>query len=529
MLRTSMSASKPNILFLITHDVGPVYGCYGRAGIHTPHIDALADESLVFDSHYCHWPLCGPARANLFTGCRPLTTQRFNNQPFFRPFRERMGPHFASLPQHFKNQGYETSAVGFVFHDEEDPPSWSMGHWRPPTSEMLEGASIGFRDGLPARIRGQWQGSESLQLIRERWERLQKEGFTPVDLEDPQVERAARGPAVDAAPVDDRAYHGGQVAARAVQLIRDLPNDKPFFLAAGFIDSHLPFWAPQKYWDLYDRRRLSLPAFRDLPAGSPAWAMGDSEPAQYYTTHGYEKPWRANEDQSLELLHGRYAVLSYFDALVGTLLSALKDTGKDSDTIVILTSDHGFHEGEHGYWGKHNLWERSLHVPLLIKPVFGDLKAIRIKGLTEHVDVYPTLCAMAGVPSPSQLQEGISLVPLLEGSADEMKSAVFAHRKPMWHDRIQAYDMAHTVRTSRYRFTRYLDASQELVHSELFDYAVDPEEKRNFSSATDYAAAKAEVEGLLDGLYPLGSEILAHRTNDISRDSPNHPTPSASA
>jgi len=490
---------KPNVLFIITHDVGRVYGCYGNSGIHTPHIDQLADQAVVFDQHFCHWPLCGPARANLFSGCRPLTTQRYDNMPFFPNFRERMGPGFFPLPEYFRSHGYETFAAGFVYHDVDDPQSWSLGHWRPPTSEMRKEHAEGTRDGLPSRLRGQYQSPEAVQLIRDRWEALQAAGYTVKDLEEEYIARQARGPAVDAGDVEDEAYHGGQVAEKTVEMLRSLPKDKPFFVAAGFIDPHLPFWAPRKYWDLYDRGSLTLPVFREPPAGSPEWAMGDSEAAQYYTTHGYDKPWRASDEESLELLHGRYAVISYFDNLVGKLLTALDEAGHTDDTIVVLTSDHGFHDGEHGYWGKHNVWDRSLQVPLVIRLPKSSRKTGRVGGLTEHVDVYPTLCDLARLPRPEGFLEGASLASLVETPRSEFKKAVFAHRKHMWHDRIKAYDIANTVRTQRYRLTRYLDASGSPLYTELFDYQEDSEERYNFAEDPQYADALGELGKLLEG------------------------------
>jgi len=489
---------RANVLFIITHDVGRRYGCYGNPAIHTPRIDEFARGSVVFEQHFCHWPLCGPARSNIFSGCRPLTTQRFDNQPFLPNFRERMGPNFASLPEHFRNHGYETAATGFVFHDVDDPASWSLGHWRPQMSEMSEEQMKGTQDGLPARLRGHWQSPEALQLIRERWERLQAAGYTEKDLEQEAIGRAARGPAVEAADVPDEAYHGGQVAAKTVEMLHALPDDKPFFLAAGFIDTHLPFLSPRTYWDLYDRDALELPAFREPPGDSPEWAMGDSEPAQYYTTHGYERPWIASEAESLELLHGRYAVVSFFDNLVGRLLAALKAVGRADDTIVVLTSDHGFHEGEHGYWGKHNLWDKSLEVPLIIRLPGAGRQTTRVGGLTEHVDIYPTLCDLADLPHPEGFLEGSSLVPLLNAPRAEFKKAVFAHRKHMWHDRIKAYDVAHTVRTQRYRLTRYLDDSGEALYTELFDYQEDPEERENFADDPGHASALRELDKYLE-------------------------------
>jgi iduronate 2-sulfatase len=490
---------RPNILFIVTHDIGRRFGCYGNAAIRTPHIDSVAQDAMVFDQHFCHWPLCGPARANLFSGCRPLTTQRFNNDDFLPNFRERMGPTFATLPEHFRNHGYETAAAGFVFHDVDDPTSWSLGHWRPTASEMQNDQYRNARDGLPARLRGRWQSTEAVQLIRKRWKALQAAGYTEKDLEVERVGRAARGPAVEAADVGDEAYHGGQVAAHVAELLPTLPNGKPFFVAVGFIDAHLPFLSPRKYWDLYDRDALTLPAFREPPEGSPEWAMGDSEPAQYYTTHGYEQPWRASDEESLELLHGRCAVISYFDALVGRILDALKTSGHAENTIVVLTSDHGFHDGEHGYWGKHNLWDLSLQTPLIVRLPKADGRTGRVSGLTEHVDIYPTLSELASLPLPEGFIEGASMARLFDAPDSEFKRAVFAHRKHMWHDRIQAYDIAHSVRIHRYRLTRYLDEAATPIYTELFDFQDDPESRLNFANDPAYAGTLRELDTLLEG------------------------------
>lgn len=502
-------SKSPNVLFFITHDVGRRFGCYGNEQAHTPNVDSLASESVLFEQHFCQWPLCGPARANLFTGCRPLTTRRFNNQPFFEPFRERMGPSFRSLPQQFREQGYETAAAGFVYHDAEDPPSWSLGHWRPKRSEMRADYAAGMKDGLPAGLRGDWQSEEAVALIHERWKQLQDAGFTEKDLEQPHIARRARGPAVDAADVPDEAYHGGQVTAHACEMLQSFSKDQPFFLALGFIDTHLPFWAPSKYWELYDRGSLTLPPFREPPENSPEWAMGDSEPAQYYTTHGYEEPWRASDAESLELLHGRYAVLSYFDALVGRVLSALEEAGHAENTIVVLTSDHGFHDGEHGYWGKHNVWDMSFRVPLIIRMPKAERQVGRVGGLTEHVDVYPGLCELAGVPKPEGFLEGTSLAPVVAQPRDDFKRAVFGHRKHMWHDRIQAYDIANTVRTDRYRLTQYLLESGEMLYEELFDYHDDPEERRNFATHPQYTTALREMRELLEAGWQDAGEVPA--------------------
>jgi len=245
-------------------------------------------------------------------------------------------------------------------------------------------------------------------------------------------------------------------------------------------------------------------AFRQPPSGSPKWVSGDYEPAQYSTRNGYEKPRRADEEQSRELMHGHYASISYIDAQVGRILEALKVRNLYENTLVVLTSDHGFHDGEHGYWGKHNLWDASLSVPLLIRLAGGHHDSItsdkaigsHVTALTEHVDIYPTLCDLCGLAKPDWL-EGDSLLPLIEDPGRPWKQAVFAHRKHMWHDRLKVYDIAHTVRTGRYRYSEYLDGKGEVLYKELFDYREDPLEEENRAERPEYACIIEELTGMI--------------------------------
>ena len=496
--------SKPNVLFFIMHDIGRRYGCYGNRAVISPNIDALASESVRFDSHFCQWPLCGPSRANVFSGCRPLTTGRYNNQPFFPGFRKRRGSDFRSLPELFRLHGYRSFGAGLVYHDVDDPPSWSEPFWIPALpAEERRWIRIA-QEASP----NPWFNDDSLQLIEERLNRLRTGGVNEEELQRPENLRKFRGPAVEAGEATDEAYFDGQTAEKAMEWIGSYDDQVPFFLAVGFTAGHLPFNSPRKYWELYDRPSLKLPENREPPADSPEWAEGDSEAVQYYTQNGYEQPWRADEQQSLELLHGHYAAISYIDALVGRILTALRSRGLFDNTLVVLTSDHGFHDGEHGYWGKHNLWDTSLAVPLLIRPPGGGRTGgmqnggtqnggTRIPALTEHVDLYPTLCDFCGLEKPQWL-EGDSLVPLIDDPERAWKRAVFSHRKHMWHDRLQVYDIAHTVRTERYRYTVYLDEQGKWLYRELFDYHEDALEKTNRAELPDYTQVAAEHNTMIE-------------------------------
>ncbi|MEX2445133.1 MAG: sulfatase [Alkalispirochaeta sp.] len=505
--RRSPEKNRPSVLFLVSHDLGPQHGCYGGPAV-TPHQDALAEQGLRFDRHYVHYPLCGPSRANLFTGCRPLTTERFNNQPFMPGFRERMGEGFRTLPEHFRRAGYRTRGFGLIFHDVDDAPSWEEPIWRAPPQNSVADAHRYLPPTLTSGDNKDWATDGAYELIRERWQALQATGFTEADLKkNPSVARKAQGPPVEAAEVDDKGYEDGGVTDAALEYLRSLAKDEPFFMAVGFVTGHTPFRAPKRYFDLYDRNSLPLPDFREPPEGSPEWASGDSEPSQYYTTDGYELPWKATEEQSRELLHGHLAATSYIDAQIGRLISELKERGRYEDTIVVAISDHGFHDGQHGYWGKHNLWEHSLRAPFILRlprtvPLprrvgeatkAGDIVA----GITEHVDVFPTLCDLCGLAKPEHL-EGRSMLRQILDPAGPGGRATFAHRKHMWHDRIKAYEVAHTVRTERYHYTEYRNQQDTAIYRELFDYENDPDERLNYISMEEYRGIAEEMKNLLD-------------------------------
>ncbi|MBW7885913.1 MAG: sulfatase, partial [Caldilineaceae bacterium] len=438
-----------NVLFVICHDFGPRMGCYGDSQAVTPNLDRLAaDGSLRFERHYAQWPLCGPSRANLWTGCRPPTTRRYDNRSFFPEFRARMGPAFATLPEHFRNHGYAVHGVWQLLHGfERDDPSWDDPCWLP-TLPTPETPAFVPRDQLDHFY--WWVADGSFALVKERMDRWQAAGHA---LDEP---RRYRGPAVEAADVSDNAYVDGAATDQAVSWIEQYDGRRPFFLGAGYEIGHLPFCAPKRYWDLYNREELSIPGAADQPAGSPPWVIGDKEPAQYYWQHSYDRPWHPTYAQEKELLHGHYAAMSYWDAQVGRLIDALERRGLKEDTIVVVTTDHGFSDGQHGYWGKHNLWAAALHVPLIVRVPGRTPARTATPRLSEHVDLFPTLCDLCGLPQPTYL-EGTSLAPLWADPMRPWKGAAFAWRRPMYHDLHQAYHQARSMFTERYHLTVYED------------------------------------------------------------------------
>jgi arylsulfatase A-like enzyme len=480
---------KKNILFLIAHDVGRQFGCYdGQAK--TPNIDQLAARGIIFENHFCCYPLCGPSRANLFTGLHPMTARRFDNTSFFEDFRKKTQNTSPTIPEIFKNKGYHSAGIGFVLHD-SDPESYSEPEWFPAKTNR----HAGLVGTLPPEAVYLWADPSSFDSMEQRLRKLLDQGEDASNLVQPKIYRKARGPITESPDVADETYYDGQVTRQVERFIETYDKDSPFCLCAGFIATHTPYCVPKKYWDRYDVRELVLPDNQHDPVDSPEWASGDSEPAQYYTQTGYDLPWRANHQQAIELLHGHLAAVSYWDAMVGRIIKSLENKGLADNTIIVLTTDHGYHDGEHGYWGKHNMWDKSFTIPLIIS-VPGSRSQQRINALTEHVDLYPTLCELSNLSIPGHI-EGKSLLPVMQGDADEIHEAVIANRKHMWHDRIKAYSLASSIRTKRYRLNCYIDESNHEIYSELFDYLDDPNESVNHINDSTYAETVVYLRRLM--------------------------------
>ena len=467
-----------NVLFIICHDISPRFGCYDDSRAITPNINRLASQGLVFDRHYCHTALCGPTRANLMTGCRPETTQRWNNDSFFPQFRQRLG--YVTLPEHFRRHDYQTVSVGQVMHgNEKDPPSWSVPQWWPGPSQIPAWApSAGsFRH---------YRNADSTRVMRERMEQIRAEGIDPV-----AEPKKWRGPAVEAGIPPHEPYDEEHTTDRALQELRRLQDDGPFFLGVGYETGHLPWCTPQHYFEQYPEGTIELPKRMTLPDGAPPYARSVNEPAQYYTTYCYDRPWEATLHQTGELIRGHYAAISYFDAQVGRLLDEFDRLGVGEDTVVVLTTDHGFSLGEHGHFGKLTNYEPALRVPLIIRTPDGPTGG-RTSALTEHVDLYPTLCELCGLSKPDHL-EGTSATPLLEDAARPWKKATFS-QQPRYREGL----MGRSVRTDSLRLTRWQRDNGTVEATELYDYETHPLETVNIADQPENRAIIEELSTMID-------------------------------
>ena len=470
------SSKKPNVLFIAIDDLKPMLGCYGDNVIKTPNIDRLASHGTVFLNAHCQQAICGPSRASLLTGLRPDSTGIYDLKAKIRT----LTPDVVTLPQYFKANGYESVGLGKIFdprnvggYAKDDPKSWSRPYVEVANNKE---SKLGFLDPeFVARVKA-----------------LQKErGISNGDWRG-QTKAVGGKPVTELTQdVPDSAYQDGALAKRAVGLVGELSQEKaPFFLAVGFMKPHLPFVAPKKYADLYSKEDIRLAEFQEMPQGAPelhfqpGWELRNGSYAGFA---GFDGPQLTEEEQR-NMVHGYMACVSYIDAQVGLLLDALEDNGIADNTIVVLWGDHGWHLGDHGIWCKHTNYEQATRSPLIIAPRAVGGKEEESASPVEFIDIYPTLCDLAGLPKPTQLQ-GVSLVPILEDPSAKVKDiAVSQYPRGQGSSELMGY----AFRDGRYRYIEWVPQGQpgsEPQAIELYDYETDPLEKKNL--VTD--ASQAEV------------------------------------
>lgn len=424
---------KPNILFIAVDDLRPELGCYGQSHIKSPNIDELAEQGLIFNRAYCNIPVCGASRASLLSGIRP-NRNRFLD---YHCWQDKDVPGTVSLPMHFKNNGYRTMSLGKIYHHSADGiGSWSEKNWIP---------------------QGDWKGWQAYVLPESHKE-----------IKPRANGKGINGPSFESIDAPDHVYPDGMIADEAVRRLKNLKNsDEPFFLAVGFLKPHLPFNAPQKYWDMYDFDEIELPENMQKPENAPQECMHSFGELRNYTD--VPRNGEMEEDFMRKLIHGYYACVTYTDAQIGKVLDELHRLGLDENTIVILWGDHGWHLGEHNLWCKHCNFEKVLHTPLILS-VPQKTNNVSTNALVEYVDVYPSLCELAGIEKPFHLQ-GKSFVPLIEDPNQQWKQEVYCR-----------WIRGETVVTMSHTYTEWFDdKTGESTARMLYDLNKDPEETVNIS------------------------------------------------
>ncbi len=492
---------RPNILFIAVDDLKPMLNCYGQHQIHSPNIDRIAEMGAVFHQNYCQQAVCGPSRASLLTGLFPDHTGVWDLKTRMRD----VNPDVLALPQYFRQNGYATAAFGKIYDPRCVGPAYDSASWSIP---YINNNDFKMPEGYSEPMFGHYQDPETRKageaLLKEAAEQG-LEGYARVRYGLEQLK-----PVVEAADVPDNAYMDGVMTENAIKMMEEFASgDAPFFLAVGYKKPHLPFVAPTKYWDLYERDEINLAPFQEHSKNGPEIAYHNSGELRSYT--GFEfVNGIIPEDQQREIIHGYYAAVSYIDALIGNVLDRLEALGLSDNTIIVLWGDHGWHLGDHALWCKHSNFEQATRAPMIIASP-GTQGRLNVKSPTDFIDIFPTLCELAGLEIPEQL-DGVSLVPILKGETGKVKEFSMS-QYPRGRD-----IMGYSLRTERYRYTEWINDSyrsydpydkDKVVARELYDYEADTFETVNFIDDPAYAdvqaALSSEMEKFLssqENMYP---------------------------
>jgi len=457
VLTLAAAAHGQNVLFVMADDLSAeALACYGNQDCATPNLDRLAARGVRFTRAYCQFPVCGPSRAAVMSGMYPEALDVIGNGGAGK-FTDRMGDR-ASLPQLFRQHGWRSARVGKIYHMR-----------------------------VPGDITADVDGPDHAASWDERYNAPGLEWMTPGPFEHLSHEKLKRlpekhyglgfGTAFYAvrAEGDGRDQPDARAADKAIELLEGF-EDRPFFLAVGFVRPHVPLVAPSSDFDRYDSTKLELAArVEDDQADIPP--AGISLNSKRIGAAGDEAKQR-------RILQAYYASVSFLDIQVGRLLAALERLGLADDTLVVFSSDHGYHLGEHDLWQKLSLHEESARIPLLMAGP-GVPTGTR-DALVEQIDLYPTLAAMAGLEAPAHCQ-GRDLVPVLADPGAAVRDAAYS---------ITA--RGQLLRTDRWAYLRYDEGGVE-----LYDMHADPQQFRNA------AEAEPEVVAQLDAALEVRRAAIA--------------------
>ena len=485
------SSTKKNILFIAVDDLKPLLSNYGHSEMITPNFDRLAKMGVSFTNAHVQYAVCGPSRACVMTGSKPDRTKVWDLHTDFRE----SAPNLISMPEYLIFQGYETTAVGKIYHKGSSSPghdgkSWSMPYESPKNYDP--------KYGNPAFE--YYQNSETKkQMASVEAEGIEK-GLKGNKLRNYVFERIK--PSTESADVSDEAYQDGIYTKTAIKQITNLQaTGKPWFLGVGFQKPHLPFVAPKKYWDLYDRSKVELAEFQQLSEGTPLFAFHNYGELRAFSDidDNYDIGDIIDEAKQRELIHGYMACISYIDAQLGKLLDELERKGILDDTLIVLWGDHGWHLGDHTEWCKHSNFEQATRIPFMFAGP-GVSKGKMVDNPVNLIDLFPTIFDLANVKKSSQ-KDGKSLVPLLDDDASTTVNTDFAY-----HQYARGKRMGYSIRTDRYRYTEWHDndyrsykpyKEENIVGIELYDYEKDPLETKNWHKDPKYKAIESELKAML--------------------------------
>ncbi|MEP3837810.1 MAG: sulfatase [Algibacter sp.] len=430
-------ATPKNVLIICVDDLRPELKSFGSNYIKSPNIDALANKGVKFTNHFVNAPSCGPSRYTFLTGQYGLQYREQSNGALFSRAKDELNQAkmvSPSMPEWFKQNGYTTVSVGKVSHH---PGGRGGDNWD--NDSIIEMPRAWDKHVMPV---GSWKTPRGAM-----------HGLANGQARTPEHRDVLQ--AIDGL---DTSYPDGLIAEEGLNQIEKLAAaKKPFFLAIGLIKPHLPFGVPKKYLEMYEGVEIPEIQHPEKPLGETTWHPS----GEFMKYNRNNRDPRTDNEFAIELKRYYAACVSYADKHVGDILKKLKETGADKNTIVVLWGDHGWHLGEHAIWGKHSLFEESLHSPLIIYNPENKENGERIDAIVETLDIFPTLSELCKLPIP-EFVDGKSLVAVMEHKEETSRAAI-------------AYtSSAITIRTSKYRFTEQRDGS-----AELYDHVRNPDETNN--------------------------------------------------
>ncbi|WP_066630762.1 sulfatase [Labilibacter marinus] len=450
----SFAQKQPNVLVFLVDDLRAELGCYGSEVVKSPNIDALAKDGVMFNKAYCQQAICAPSRMSILTGLRPESIGIYSIFTKLRSVHKDM----VTMPQFFKEKGYTTVSVGKVYHHgNDDVKSWSIHHPKETNS---------------------WIKPESLAII----DSLKKAGIK------------GNGPAFECADVGDDAYKDGRAVTQAIKTLQQIKDDK-FLMFVGLTKPHLPFNAPKKYWDLYNKSDLVVPN-KNTPEGMHRLALTKWGELRNY--HGIPKEGLLDDELSKDLKHGYYACVSYIDAQVGRVMKTLEELDLRENTMIVLMSDHGWKLGEYGAWCKHTNFEIDVHVPMIISRETSYKNRVTdatTDALVENVDLFATAADFCGLETHTL--EGKSLMPLVDNPKLKWNKGAYSLYA-------RGKTMGLTCTDNEWRYTEWRNGeTQELQGAELYHYKANLKvAKENFSGNPEYKRVEERMKKLLEKQFP---------------------------
>ena len=456
--RVANNRKKRNFLFIVCDDLNTHVSPSGYDPIHTPTLASLASQSQTFKRAFCQYPVCGPSRASFLSGLYPESTGILNNTDDIR--KERPGT--VTMPQFFKQNGYWTASTGKVFHStrhEHGEAAWNeFVRFENDELEVVRLAREEFEAD---------NGSVEEGRNRKAWRTLRKEVSAKLNAQTP--------PGYGRSGLTDEQHKDGKNARQVAQwLSQESFGDQPFFVALGIQKPHVPFLAPGKYFDLYPADKINFKPDRpNLWDTIPARAI-----SKRYEAFGFELG-KENESLRREYMQAYHACVSFVDAQLKIVFDSLKQSGHWEDTVIVFTSDHGYHLGDHFLWGKVTLFDIGAKVPFIVRVPGITKNGTTSEAMVELIDIYPTLVDLAGLKKPGHLQ-GTSLRPLL-GHPERLGKKKFAYSVVS-----RGEQLGYALRNQRWRYGKWPDGE------ELYNLNVDPEEKNNLASKSHVAERLAE-------------------------------------